>query len=136
MQIEDNRKNGLLDRVKQNATFKKLRGSKNIQIIVAIFIIAIGLIIYSSVMTARRDGADVSASVMTSEEQRLSNILSSIDGAGKVETMITSQDGEIVGVIVIAEGANSITVRLKLLDAAATALGVSKQIVNVYSHKK
>lgn len=136
MQVEDNRKKGILDRVKQNATFKKLRGSKNIQIIVAIFIIAIGLIIYSSVMTARRDGADVSASVMTSEEQRLSNILSSIDGAGKVETMITSQDGEIVGVIVIAEGANSITVRLKLLDAAATALGVSKQIVNVYSHKK
>ncbi len=135
MQIEDNRNSGFWDRAKQSPALKKLRESKNIQIIALIFIIAVGLIIYSSVMTAKSDARDSSASVMTAEEQRLSAALSNIEGAGRVETMITSQRDVVVGVIVIAEGADSITVRLRLLDAAATALGVSKQIVNVYSHK-
>lgn len=136
MQIEDKRNDGFLGRVKSSPTIKKLKGIKNIQIVALVFIIAVGLIIYSTVMTSRADGREQQASVMTEEEQRLSAALSSIDGAGRVETMITVQNNVVVGVIVIADGANSITVRLKLLDAAATALGVSKQIVNVYSHKK
>jgi hypothetical protein len=37
---------------------------------------------------------------------------------------------------VIADGASDITVRLRLLDATATALGVSKSIVNVFSRKQ
>ena len=120
-----------------NGLIKKLKGIKNLQIIVVIFIIAVALIIYSTVMTSK-DKNDVKTSasaVMTSEEQRLSSILGNIDGAGKVETMITSQNGEIVGVLVIADGADSITVRLRLMDATATALGVSKQIINVFSRK-
>ncbi len=135
LKIEDRRNDGMFARVKNNSVIKKLRGIKNIQIIALIFIIAVGLIIYSSVTTANRGTSDGTNSVMTAEEQRLSAVLSSIDGAGTVEAMITSRDGDIVGVIVIAEGAESITVRLKLLDAAACALGVSKQIVNVYSRK-
>ena len=135
LKIEDRRNDGMFARVKNNSVIKKLRGIKNIQIIALIFIIAVGLIIYSSVTTANRDATDGTKSVMTEEEQRLSAVLSSIEGAGAVETMITSRDGNIVGVIVIAEGAESISVRLKLLDAAACALGVSKQIVNVYSRK-
>lgn len=136
MQIEDERKDGFFERVKKSPAIKKLRGIKNIQIIALVFIIAVGLIIYSSVMTSRTGAQDGSASVMSAEEQRLSAALSSIEGAGKVEAMITEHKDVVVGVIVIAEGADNITVRLKLLDAAATALGVSKQIVNVYSHKK
>lgn len=136
MQIEDERKDGFLERVKKNPAVKKLRGVKNIQIIALVFIIAVGLIIYSSVMTARTGAQDGAASVMSAEEQRLSAALSSIEGAGSVQAMITEHKDVIVGVIVIAEGADNITVRLKLLDAAATALGVSKQIVNVYSRKK
>ena len=135
LQVEDRRSDGAFARGKMGSVLKKLRGVKNIQIIALIFIIAVGLIIYSSVATAKASAQDDNRSVMTEEEQRLSAVLSSIEGAGRVETMITSRDGSIVGVIVIAEGAESITVRLKLLDAAACALGVSKQIVNVYSRK-
>ena len=116
---------------------KKLKGIKNIQIIAVIFIIAVALIIYSTVMTSKQkqDATASVSTVMTSDEQRLSSILSNIDGAGRVETMITMQDGRPIGVLVIADGADSITVRLRLIDATATALGVDKSIVNVFSRK-
>ena len=135
MEVEDARKEGISSRIRGSSVLKKLKGIKNIQIIVAIFIIAIALIIYSSVMASKEKGSEAVSTVMTSEEQRLSTILSSIDGAGRVEVMISGEDGKIAGVLVIADGADSITVRLRLLDAAATALGVDKRIVNVYSRK-
>lgn len=139
MDVEDNRKSGIKDVVRNNSFVKKLRGIKNIQIIVAIFIIAIALIIYSSVSTSLKTKSDTAtsgiSSSMSEQEQRLSAILSRIEGAGEVEAMITQNDGEIVGVLITAQGANDITVRLRLLDAAATALGVSKQVINVYSRK-
>lgn len=139
MDVEDNRKSGIADTVRNNSFVKKLRGIKNIQIIVAIFIIAVALIIYSSVSTSLKTKSDTAtsgiSSSMSEQEQRLSAILSRIDGAGEVEAMITQNNGEIVGVLITAQGANDITVRLRLLDAAATALGVSKQVINVYSRK-
>ena len=59
-----------------------------------------------------------------------------MEGVGRVETMITrGENDEIVGVIVIAEGAEDIGVRLRLLSAVTTAMGVDKQIVNVYTMK-
>lgn len=135
MEVTDERKTA--SKQEGGGLLKKLKGIKNLQIISVVFIIAVALIIYSTVMTAKNKN-DVKTSanaVMTSEEQRLSSILSNIDGAGRVETMITQQDGKIVGVLVIAEGADSITVRLRLMDATVTALGVDKSLVNVYSRK-
>ncbi len=132
MEVDDARKG------KSGSGFwKKLKGIKNLQIIAVIFIIAVALIIYSTV-SASKSGSDAKTAVngvMTSDELRLSSILGNIEGAGRVETMITTQNDVIVGVLVIAEGADSINVRLRLIDAASTALGVSKSIVNVYSRK-
>ncbi|MBO4554631.1 MAG: hypothetical protein J5713_02505 [Clostridia bacterium] len=103
---------------------------------VALIIIAVALIIYSNVISNTKTTSkseSLAASVMTDEELRLSNVLSSIDGAGDVSVMISKVGDSIVGVIVIAEGAKDISVRLRLLDATSTALGVDKSVVNVYS---
>ncbi len=131
MDVEDARGSGVSKWLK--AAGKKLKGTKNIQIVVAIFIIAVALIIYSGVAASKEKKTD--QTVMTSEETRLSAILSKVDGAGEVETMISSSDGKIVGVLVLAEGADSISVRIRLLEAAACALGVDKNIVSVYGKK-
>ncbi|MDE7372620.1 MAG: hypothetical protein K2N18_01000, partial [Clostridia bacterium] len=72
---------------------------------------------------------------MTADEQRLSAMLSNIVGAGRVDAMITTDSGKITGVLIVADGADNITVRLRLIDATATALGVSKNIVNVFCRK-
>ena len=112
-------------------TWEKIKGIKNIKIIALIFIIAISLIIYSSVATSKQ----TEKTVQNEDELRLASILSSIDGAGEVETMISKSSGEIVGVLVIADGASNPLVRLRLLQAASSALGVDSDVVSVLSRK-
>lgn len=123
-----------IDKIKADAkgVFEKIKGIKNIKIIVLIFIIAIALIIYSNVATTKQS----MQTFQNDEETRLSSILSSVEGAGEVETMITKSSGQVVGVLVIADGANNPLVRLRLLQAASSALGVDSEIVSVMSRTK
>lgn len=123
-----------IDKIKADAkgVFEKIKGIKNIKIIVLIFIIAIALIIYSNVATTKQSAQ----TFQNDEETRLSSILSSVEGAGEVETMITKSSGQVVGVLVIADGANNPLVRLRLLQAASSALGVDSEIVSVMSRIK
>ncbi|HOG00367.1 MAG: hypothetical protein BWY35_01445 [Firmicutes bacterium ADurb.Bin248] len=66
-------------------------------------------------------------------EQRLEDILSSIEGAGAVRVMIVrAQDGSITGAIVTAEGAASIAVCEKLRNAVRVVLGIDIGQVEVY----
>ena len=139
MQVSDERKEDVWSKLKGSSLLKKLRGIKNIRLIAAIFIIAIALLIYSSVATgnaSRAADSNVSSSEMDAEEARLASVLRGLEGVGRVETMITRDaDDEIVGIIVIAEGAEDIAVRLRLLSAVTTAMGVDDKIVNVYTMK-
>lgn len=114
------------------SAFEKIKGIKSIKIIALIFIIAIALIIYSSVAA---DKESEKQSFQNDDETRLASILSSVEGAGEVETMITKSSGQIVGVLVIADGANNPIVRLRLLSATASALGVDSDTVSVMSRK-
>lgn len=139
MEVKDERRSDLFDKVRNSSVLKKIRGIKNIRLIAAIFIIAVALIIYSNV-AADRAVADRTAGApetsMDSDESRLAGILEGLEGVGRVETMITrGEDDEVVGIIVIAEGAEDIATRLRLLSAVTTAMGVDKQIVNVYTMK-
>lgn len=122
-----------IEKVKSDVlkTWEKVKGIKNIKIIALIFIIAISLIIYSSVATSKQ----TEKTFQNEDELRLASILSSIDGAGEVETMISKSSGEIVGVLVIADGASNPLVRLRLLQAASSALGVDSDVVSVLSRK-
>ena len=122
-----------IEKVKSDVlkTLEKIKGIKNIKIIALIFIIAISLIIYSSVATSKQ----TEKTFQNEDELRLASILSSIDGAGEVETMISKSSGEIVGVLVIADGASNPLVRLRLLQAASSALGVDSDVVSVLSRK-
>ena len=128
MEVVDKRKQGIVERVKNHPLSRKIMAVKNLRIMVVAIIIAVGLIIYSDIgMTETTQ-----TSTMDEEEIRLATVLSNIDGVGEVKTMITRNGSEISGVLVIAEGAENISVMLKLLDATATVMGVDKSIVEVY----
>lgn len=129
MEVVDVRKTGVVERIKTNGVYKKILAVKNLRIIVLSIIIAMGLIIYSGVVTNTKTEE---VNYMDDEENRLASVLESIDGVGAVQVMITRNDGQISGVLVIAEGAENISVMLKLLDATSTAMGVDKSIVEVY----
>lgn len=116
----------------------KLKKIKNIEFILCLFIIAIALLLYNGL--TKEDNADSIAvsteTVVSSEEARLAEILSDIEGAGEVSVMITHSGDEINGVLVVASGAKDIAVRLRLLEATKVALNVEADIVSVYASNK
>lgn len=129
MEVVDNRRASVLDKIKDNPFVKKVFRSKKLRLVISAIIIALALIIYSGVSEKKTE--EVSA-FMDEEETRLSKVLSSIEGAGQVEVMIVREDGVVTGVLVVAEGAKDIGVMLKLLDATSTVMGVDKSVVEVY----
>lgn len=136
MEVVDERKKSLWQRICESPVVKRVKSIKNFQIIVVIFIIAIALIIYSTVITSTEDKgskATSSSSVMNSEEERLCGVLSSIEGVGEARTMITKNGNEIVGVIVIAVGASNPLVRIKIVEAVSVALGIDPNHVSVFT---
>ncbi len=82
------------------------------------------------------------AVTMTEEEQRLSATLSSIAGAGEIRVSIyyaqaASAFGGTgartpIGAVIVAQGAGDVAVRLNLLRAAETLLGLSASQVEVF----
>lgn len=69
-------------------------------------------------------------------DRRIARVLSEMQGAGKVEVAVV-YDNETVpcGAVVIADGASSISVRLRLESAVATLLGLSPDCVAVYQRQ-
>lgn len=81
----------------------------------------------------------------TELEARLENILSKINGTGKVNVMITYTSSEAaasnssdtvtlkpLGAVVIAEGAENLEVRIKIQQAVQTALGIEAHQVKIF----
>lgn len=67
----------------------------------------------------------------TQLEARLERVLASVEGAGAVRAMITERDGEVLGVLVVAEGAADVGVRLELLRATRALLDVELSRIEV-----
>jgi hypothetical protein len=80
----------------------------------------------------------------TAMEKRIAQVLSAMEGCGQVEISIyygpenTNVWGEKtenttpIGAVVVAEGANKVEVRLMLMRAVQTLLGLDQQSVQVY----
>ena len=47
--------------------------------------------------------------------------------------MITENDGQIMGVVIVCEGANNIMTRSNILNAVSTALNIDRKIIAIYS---
>ncbi len=90
------------------------------------------LLLFACWLVFGRDKDPVSEEdAMTDQEQRLSAILSSVDGAGEIRAYIT-QDGDVpVSVIVFFSGEDGILVRLRLTQIAARALDIAENRVLV-----
>lgn len=82
-----------------------------------------------------------SSAGMTEEEQRFSATLSQIAGAGSVRVSIYyaqeasafgSAGRRPVGAVIVAQGAGDVTVKLNLLRAAETLLGLAPSQVDVF----
>ncbi len=156
-----------------------LKWLKNKEFLIAAVLGVCVLVLYFSSFLPKKEKQETSESL----EQRLSSILSEIDGAGKVEVFIsfegetrfeyattkdvqsnTSSYGDkvtevvsektsivvvggapvilreispkIVGVVVVAEGAGNVFVKLNIMKATAVALDVEPSIIEVFEKKQ
>ena len=116
----------------------KLRDDRKLEILVYS-----ALILTAAIIFAATGGISCSGSMKSEEaafgatEERLECILSRIAGAGKVSVMVSYSEasdsrGEILGVIVAAEGAGDGQVRSALRTAVTTALGIGPERVCVF----
>lgn len=133
------------DNDKINEIISKIKGIKNIKIILGLIIVAILILTYGSVKLksesknkeiTTESHTTITSAEYTDEELKLADILSEIDGIGKTKVMICSgTEEQINGVIVVAEGADIPLVELQIKNAVSTALKLNFNSVKVYSMK-
>lgn len=109
-----------------------VKDNRKIIIVVVLIIILVGTIYFINKGTKDNSSAAVSTE-KSPAEVKLTSILSSIEGVGATDVMITESDGAIKGVVIVCEGANNIMVKSDILNAAATALNIDKKIIAIYS---
>ena len=102
---------------------------------VIILLIALLLVfaVYRVFFRSEKSSAD--AYEATELEQRLSMILSKIDGVGDATVMVSEEDGRAVSAVIVFRGADSILTRIRIIDAASGALGISKENILLYPAK-
>ncbi|MEG1613302.1 MAG: hypothetical protein RR357_03945 [Clostridia bacterium] len=82
--------------------------------------------------TTREDDSGGSNLKSTTTDETTSPILITVDG--KTTPMVVKElSPKIQGVIIVAEGANSIKVRLELLRAASTALNIEQNKIEIFT---
>lgn len=79
---------------------------------------------------------------MTAEEQRIARVLSTMEGAGEVKvalyysretgTFSGEESSRPIGAVVVSQGAGSMEVRLNLIRAVRTLLGLEENAVDVF----
>ena len=73
-------------------------------------------------------------SLQSDQEARLARVLSAMEGAGRVEVAVFygAEDAAPCGAVVVAEGADSVAVRLQLTRAVCTLLGLEAEQVDIF----
>ena len=119
--------------------WQKIRGKKNIEIIIAVILAGIAIIVYIGVsLKGSADKNNYSAtSVMTGEmsknEKRLAETISQIEGVGDCTALISvGTNNEVIGVIVVAQGANDMDKKVRIIRCVELATGVSVDQIQVY----
>lgn len=79
--------------------------------------------------------ADGSRAAQTSEEARLSRVLSAMAGAGAVDVAVYYDDAVPCGAVIVADGAGDAAVRIRLAGAVTTLLGLDASRVAVYERE-
>ena len=107
----------------------------NKKIIIVILLIAV-LIGTVYLIDKRKNSSSQSVSTSFEKSQtevKLTQLLKNIEGVGNTDVMITEEDGKIVGVVIVCEGADSLMTRSNILNIVSTALNINKKIIAIYS---
>ena len=119
--------------------FSKLKSVKNIEIIIAAVLAFVAILLYFGISFSGSRKSTVGAtsvsasSSMSTDEKRLAETISRIEGVGECTTFIKiGANKEAVGVIVVAEGANDVKKRVEIIRCVEIATGVTVDKIQVY----
>ena len=73
---------------------------------------------------------------MSENEEKISRLLSEMDGVGEAQVMIYEENDEVQSVVVVCEGAGNFQVVIRIREAVAAALGTEEKAVKVYLKKE
>jgi len=105
---------------------EELKGARKIEWFLVLLALAVLL------LTQLGDGLSETPH-LTEQEKRISAILARIEGAGKVEAMISDR-GE-SGILIVAEGADNLLVNLRLQHAVQALLGVEAVRIEIMPYR-
>ena len=114
---------------------RKLLGNGKIKDVLIIGVLAIVLIIAVWKIFSKEDASVATMSTRTANEQKVSNLLSKIEGVGEADVMIYETEEGVQSVVVVCEGANDLQVIMDVREAVATALGTQEKAVKIYLKK-
>lgn len=121
---------------------KKVENLISLLIILIITLICINYIMKDDSKEAEEEkhkGAVLASTteVSSSElESRIENILSKIDGVGKISVLLTYNEENLEGVVVVAEGVKDIDTRVDIISAIEVITGLGKHKIKVYEMKE
>ena len=108
---------------------EKLRGARGLEWLLLLIAACVATLVLT------RGGCDAGAQP-TELEARLERVLSAVEGAGEVRAMVSEQNGEIAGVVIVAAGAEDVGVRLSLMQAARALLDVELDQIEVIQMRR
>ena len=108
---------------------EKLRGARGLEWLLLLIAACVAALVLT------RGGSDAGAQP-TELEGRLERVLSAVEGAGEVRAMVSEQNGEIAGVVIVAAGAEDVGVRLSLMQAARALLDVELDQIEVIQMRR
>ena len=109
-----------------------VKNNKKIIVTVALIIILLIILYFINVGSQTRTAATVYTQEKSATEQKLTGILSNIEGVGTTDVMINESQGTITGVVIVSSGADNIMTRNNILNAVSTALNIDKKIIAIY----
>lgn len=74
-------------------------------------------------------------STATDVESRVSRVLSTIEGAGRVDVAVYYVESVPCGAVVVAKGASDVAVQLRLISAVSTLLGIDQGRIAIYERE-
>ena len=116
----------------------KVKSIKNIEIYIALILAAIVIIIVFAGSSTKNVSKTVSDDTYISEmEHKICSVIQNIDGCGKADVVISygSSSDDVIGVVVVAEGANDPIIRFKIVEVVVTLLDVDSTDVAVFTYK-
>ena len=118
--------------------FSKIGSIKNIEIYVALILAVIVIVLVFAGSATKNTSQSVSDdSYIGQMEHKICSVIQKIAGCGKAEVAISCATGDdsVVGVVVVAEGADDPIVKFKIIEVVVTLLNVDKTDVAVFTYK-